>query len=92
MHDLAQLQKEQIGLNLEKYLVDGINEYSKMYALNRHDIIIEAIQSYLKAQREKEFYKNFETLCNEAKDIINSKISKTSLQHFVDETKHNTNT
>lgn len=91
MHDLAQLQKEKIGLSLEKYLVDEIDEYSKMYALDRQVIIAEAIQSYLKSQREKELYKNFETSCKEAKEMIKGKFSKTSLQDFIDETKHNTN-
>lgn len=72
-------------------MIDEIDEYSKMYALNRHDIITEAIQSYLKAQREKELYKNFESSCKEAKDMMDGKISKTSLQDFIDETKYNTN-
>lgn len=91
MHDLARLQKEHIGLNLEKYLVDELDEYSKEYSIDRRDIITEAIQSYLDAQREKELYKSFESSCQEAKKMINGEIPKTSLQDFINETKHNTN-
>lgn len=91
MHDLAGLKKEQIGLNLERYLVDELDKYSKEYSIDKGDIIIEAIHSYLEIQRQKELYKNFETSCKEAKDMIKGKIPKTSLQDFIDETKHNTN-
>ena len=55
MHSIKQLQKQQIGLRLPKYLIDEIDEFTKKYQLNRTDIIIESIRSYLENQKTQEF-------------------------------------
>jgi len=65
MHDLSQLQKQQVGLRLPKYLVEEIDLMTKRYNLNRTDIITEALKSYLLAQKEKIFYKNLKESAEE---------------------------
>ena len=52
MNSLEQLEKQQIGLRLPKYLVDDIDEFTKEFSLNRTDIIVEAIRSYIERQKE----------------------------------------
>jgi len=51
MHTLAQLEKQQVGLRLPKYLLDDIDEFTKKYSLNRTEIIIEALKSYVAEQK-----------------------------------------
>ena len=61
MHTLTQLEKQQVGLRLPKYLIDEIDKFTKAYSLNRTDIIVEAIKSYIteqKAQIEYDKLKN----------------------------------
>ena len=70
MHSLAQLQKQQVGLRLPKYLVEQIDEFTQKYQLNRTDIIIESIKSYLEKQEAQEFYNNFDAGCKELKVIL----------------------
>ena len=70
MHTLEQLEKQQVGLRLPKYLVDEIDEFTKQFTLNRTDIITEAIQTYIKEQKAKLFYDNFENSCKELKGVI----------------------
>jgi len=55
MYTLAQLEKQQVGLRLPKYLVDDIEEFTKKFSVNRTDIIVEAIKSYIQAQNEDFF-------------------------------------
>ena len=47
MHSLSELQKQQVGLRLPRYLIEQIDEFTKEYNLNRTDIIIESISSYV---------------------------------------------
>jgi len=70
MNSLAQLQKQQVGLRLPKYLVEQIDEFTQKYQLNRTDIIIESIKSYLEKQETQEFYNNFDAGCKELKVIL----------------------
>ena len=63
MHSPEQLEKQQVGLRLPRYLVEEIDELTERYSLNRTDIITEAIRSYLETQRLKEFYKEFDRSC-----------------------------
>ena len=72
MNSLAQLQKQQVGLRLPKYLVEQIDEFTQKYQLNRTDIIIESIKSYLEKQEAQEFYNNFDAGCKELKLILDN--------------------
>ncbi len=92
MHSLAQLEKQQVGLRLHKYLVDEIDEFTKEYSVNRTDIIVEAIKSYISEQKQKEFYKNFDQSCKEVKMMMDGDIKENSLQDFIDEYRESTNT
>ena len=88
MHSLAQLQKQQVGLRLPVYLVEQIDEYTKEYNLNRTDIIIESIKSYLEKQEAEEFYKNFDASCKELKEVLDDPKKAEALQtieEFLDE-------
>ena len=88
MHSLSKLKKQQIGLRLPVYLLEQIDEFSKRYNLNRSDIIIESIRSYLEQQEAEEFYNSFDKGCKELKDVLdNPKKAKNlqTLDEFLDE-------
>jgi len=87
MHSIEKLEKQQIGLRLPKYLIDDIDELTKQYALNRTDIITEAIRSYIEAQKEEIFYKNLHRSSKELKKVIeeDSADSLQSLDDLIDE-------
>ena len=70
MRPLAKLQKQQVGLRLPVYLIEQIDELTEKYNLNRTDIIIEAIKSYLAAQEAQEFYESFDASCKELKEVL----------------------
>jgi len=88
MHSLAQLQKQQVGLRLPVYLVEQIDEFTEQYNLNRTDIIIESIKSYMAEQEAQEFYKNFDRGCKELKGILDDPKKADEMQtldEFLDE-------
>ncbi|MEA1954207.1 MAG: hypothetical protein U9O24_07420 [Campylobacterota bacterium] len=88
MHSLAQLQKQQVGLRLPVYLVEQIDEFTEKYALNRTDIIIESIKSYIEKQELQEQYDEFDTACKELKEVLDdpSKVDKLqTLDELLDE-------
>jgi metal-responsive CopG/Arc/MetJ family transcriptional regulator len=80
MHSLAQLQKQQVGLRLPVYLVEQIDEFTKEYNLNRTDIIIESIKSYIAEQEAKEFYKSFDASCKELREVLDDPKKADKLQ------------
>lgn len=69
MHSLAKLQKQQVGLRLPIYLVEQIDEFTKEYNLNRTDIIIESIKSYIKNQEIKNNMMNLIQLVKNSKEF-----------------------
>ena len=92
MHNLSQLQKQQVGLRLPKYLLDDIDEFTKAYSLNRTDIIVEAVKSYVEEQKAKIFYDSFENSAKELKSVLSSKEKQNNLQsldELIDELVHN---
>jgi len=76
MHSLSQLEKQQVGLRLPKYLLDEIDGFTKEYSLNRSEIIVEAVKSYVNEQKAKIFYSEFDESAKELKSIIVSKSTK----------------
>ena len=80
MHTLAQLQKQQVGLRLPVYLVEQIDEFTKEYNLNRTDIIIESIKSYMAEQEAQEFYKSFDASCKELREVLDDPKKADALQ------------
>ena len=80
MHSLAQLQKQQVGLRLPVYLVEQIDEFTKEYNLNRTDIIIESIKSYLEKQEAQKLYDEFDMACKELNEVLDDPKKADKLQ------------
>lgn len=91
MHSLDKLERQQVGLRLPKYLVDEIDEFTQNYSLNRTDIIIEAIRSYISEQKAQKFYDDFDSSCKELKDIASKQEDDTyqTLDELIDELEDN---
>lgn len=68
-----------------KYLLDEVDNFTKMFDVNRSEVIIEAIRSYVKEQKANLFYKEFEESCKELKNNLEDKNSKTTLENLIDE-------
>jgi metal-responsive CopG/Arc/MetJ family transcriptional regulator len=90
MNNLKQLEKQQVGLRLPKYLIDDIDEFTKKFSVNRTDIIIEAVKSYVSEQKANIFYDNFNTASKELSTTIKEhKTDKLqTLDNLIDELKN----
>ncbi|HHO64969.1 MAG TPA: hypothetical protein ENJ71_00465 [Epsilonproteobacteria bacterium] len=78
-------------MRLPKYLIEEIDAFTEEYAVNRTDIITEAVKSYIQEQKEKRFYENFEKGVKELKEILDGKKDKfqlTTLDELIDELEH----
>ena len=80
MHSLAQLQKQQVGLRLPVYLIEQIDEFTEEYNLNRTDIIIESIKSYIEKQEAQKLYDEFDMACKELKEVLDDPKKADALQ------------
>ena len=87
MHSIEELEKQQVGLRLPKYLVDEIDAFTEKFSVNRTDIIMEAIKSYVNEQKAKQFYDNFENAAKEIRDLRQGKKPEKmqSLNGLIDE-------
>ncbi len=85
MYNLSQLEKQQVGLRLPRYMIDEIDELTKQFSLNRTDIVTEAIKSYIADQKAKMFYESFDTSCKELKAVMNGDLPPTTLRELIDE-------
>jgi metal-responsive CopG/Arc/MetJ family transcriptional regulator len=74
-------------LRLPKYLVDDIDEFTKKFSVNRTDVIMEAIKSYVNEQKSKLFYDDFENAAQEVQALLMTKKSSKiqSLIGLIDE-------
>ncbi len=89
MITLENLQKQQVGLRLPKYLIDEIDEFTKEYALNRSEIITESIKAFITEQKTKKLYDSFDVSCKELKNILQTDDSKLqNLDGLIDELNH----
>jgi len=91
MHNLVELKKEQIGLRLPKYLINDIDAFTKSFSINRTDIIVEAIKSYIAEQKENIFYNDFENSCKELNSELKNKSchDAQTLSGLIDEIENN---
>ncbi|MBN2768876.1 MAG: hypothetical protein JXQ68_07200 [Campylobacterales bacterium] len=89
MHSLEEMQKQQVGLRLPKYLIDDLDSFTKEYSLNRSEIITEAIKAFIDEQKAKEFYRSFEISSRELKESIAGKKESKSLGALIDELEDN---
>jgi len=87
MYALEQLEKQQVGLRLPKYLIDEIDEITKEYSLNRSEIITESIKNFISEQKEKKLYDSFDRSCKELKSILQTTEDSHlgTLGEFIDE-------
>lgn len=90
MHSISQLEKQQVGLRLPKYLVEEIDAFTHQFSINRTDVIIEAISSYISEQKANIFYSDFDAASKELKKSLetNDTSSMKSLDELIDELEH----
>ena len=84
MYSVTQLEKQQIGLRLPKYLIDEVDSFTHEFAVNRTDIVIEALRSYLAEQKAKLFYESFTTSTKEAKQMMDGALEESSLGDLIE--------
>jgi metal-responsive CopG/Arc/MetJ family transcriptional regulator len=90
MYSLRQLEKQQIGLRLPKYLVDDLDELTQSFSLNRSEIILEAVKSYIDDQKTQLFYQKFEDSTKELKtSIVNEHNNLQTLDELINELENN---
>jgi len=73
MHTLHELEKQQVGLRLNTYLVNELDEMTKTYSVNRSDIIVEAIKAYISEHKALTLYQGFESACHELQQVVKQK-------------------
>lgn len=89
MYSLAQLEKQQVGLRLPRYLVEQLDALAENHSLNRTDLIFEAVRSYIEKQKEAIFYAEFQAAAQDLKALQNGKNIETSnLQDLLNELEH----
>ena len=90
MYSISQLEKQQVGLRLPKYLIQEIDAFTNQFSINRTDIIIEAISSYISEQKANMFYGDFDTGCKELKHSLDTNNTDTmkSLDELIGELEH----
>ena len=90
MHSISQLEKQQVGLRLPKYLVEEIDAFTNQFSINRTDVIIEAISSYISEQKANMFYSSFDTASKELKKSLDSNTTNSmqTLDELIDELEH----
>lgn len=89
MHSLKQIEKQQVGLRIPTYLVKEMDELTSDYDINRSTFITEAIQSFIKEQKQKIFYEGLEQAVKEMKMMMDGKLPKITLQETIDELRNN---
>lgn len=72
MYTIEQLEKQQVGLRLPKYLIEEIDAFTKEYSLNRSEIITESIKAFISEQKSRQLYDSFDNASKELKQIVES--------------------
>lgn len=90
MYALSQLEKQQVGLRLPKYLIDELDSMTQEYALNRSELITESIKAFIAEQKEKKLCGEFDKSCKELKSVLDSGDDSHlgSLGDLIDELEH----
>jgi len=68
MYTIKQLEKQQIGLRLPQYMIDEIDEFTQQFSVNRTDIVMEALRSYIVQQKAELYEKELLTRVNDVKN------------------------
>ena len=86
MHTLTQLEKQQVGLRLPRYLIEEIDQFTETFSINRTDIITEALRAYIASQKEKIYYDGFRQGARELKEALNGSAHQAqTLDGLIDE-------
>ncbi|MFY9179162.1 MAG: ribbon-helix-helix domain-containing protein [Venatoribacter sp.] len=86
MYSLSQLEKQQVGLRLPRYLVEQLDELATSYSLNRTDLIFEAVRSYIEQQKAEQLYAEFKNAAQDISAIQNNKaVAVNRLDSLIDE-------
>jgi len=90
MHTIYQLEKQQVGLRLPRYLLEEIDAFTSQFSINRTDVITEAISSYISNQKANIFYNDFDKSCKELKTSLSSNNTDSikSLDELINELEH----
>jgi len=90
MYTIEQLEKQQVGLRLPKYLVEEIDAITQEYSLNRSEIITESIKAFIAEQKSKKLYDIFDNSVKELKQVLEDKGDShlDTLGEFIDELNH----
>jgi len=81
MYTIKQLEKQQIGLRLPQYMIDEIDEFTQQFSVNRTDIVMEALRSYIVEQKAELYEKELLTRVN---DVKNGKVKPISRDEAFD--------
>ena len=86
MYTLEQIEKQQVGLRLPKYLIEQVDELTHEYSLNRSEIITESIKAFLMEQKSKKLYDSFNESCRELKNVLTkNEDNLDTLEDFINE-------
>lgn len=89
MYTLQQLEKQQVGLRLPKYLIEEIDEFTKEYKINRSEVITESIKAFIQVQKERKIYDSFDSSCKELLGVLkNGDDNLGTLEELIDELNH----
>lgn len=82
MYNLQQLEKQQIGLKIPQYLIEEIDNFTKQFSVNRTEIVIEALRSYISEQKEHLVYE--QELLTRVNDVKSGKVKPLSRSEVFD--------
>jgi len=87
MYTIEQLEKQQVGLRLPKYLIEEIDTFTKEYSLNRSEIITESIKAFIEEQKSRKLYDSFDKSAKELKQVLENQDEThlDTLGEFIDE-------
>lgn len=86
MYSLTQLEKQQVGLRLPRYLIEQLDELASSHSLNRSDLIFEAVRSYIERQKAEVFYQEFDESLQELRALRKGqKVADCSLDDLIND-------
>lgn len=87
MHSLSQLEKQQIGLRLPRYLIEQMDDLAADHAVNRTDLVTEAVRAYIEEQQAQRFYDEFAEASDKMASIARSQSDEQtgSLDELIDD-------
>ena len=84
---LKDLETQQVGLRLPKYLVNEIDSLIADYNINRSNFIHKAIEQVVQDYKKNKFYERFEDSVAELKLVLDGKSQSKDAWELLDELK-----